>query len=1061
MRLRSLKILAISFISLIAAYLLFGWLALPRIIHSQAPKYIAEKTGHRLSFDLPEFDPLRLNLHLANLRLLEPNGRPLLAFRDLRINLSASSLYRRSYIFNAIQIDKPEVSFVLQSNGQLNWTPLLEALKDKDKKPDSPLPPFNIQNFSLNHGKLNFDDKKAGFNTQLEPLELTLKNISTLQNGEGSYKIAAQTTFGTHILWEGKTTLRPIASKGSLSIKNINLLRVAPYFKDLPATLRSGTAELSTQYAIDYAKDRFNLSLNHIAAHIVHLNVDIKEGLGFTVNLVQFLNGHYDLASQHLALGALNFSGNVVHKPKLDGSAMQLLQLGALSLENIQVNLADRNLNLDHILLKDGSLKAVRNKHGHIDLLEPLKTVPSASKAVTKPAAESTRVTTSNNPWRYHVKTLELKNFFASLHDETVVPAADHSLSDIALSVENISNDLSIQLPARASLNMKEGGSFEATGKFLPSDASAEFQIKLAKLALVPLTPYLTSVSRLSVASGILNTEGAATFSNKGFGFKGGFDLRQVRLIEKDTHQTFLVWNSLNTKNMRMTPAKLDIGDLSIDGSSSRLIINKDKSVNISHILRTPEHANPQKETPKAMPTAAAERKSSPAFLVNVDRFKFKNSQMDFADYSLVFPFATRIHHLHGAIDGLSSSPRAPGRVALKGNVDDYGLAQATGQINFLNPTDFTDINVAFRNVEMTRLTPYSSTFAGRKIKSGKLSLNLEYKFNKRQLSGKNQITMDKLTLGEHVESPEAKNLPLDLAIAMLEDSNGRIDQSLTVSGSLDNPQFSFREIIWKAIINVIEKIATAPFRALGSLFSHGEKFENITFEAGNDQLLPPEQEKLVQLAEALSKRRGLVMTVHGVYADSDKTALQDVQLRRVIAKQTGQSMDAEDDPGPLATHSPKVQTALEKLFATRLGRGELVALKEGFRTANPGQLTENVASKVASQLSGLFHSKRSLSQNEIEQLKGTDFYIILFRRLQETETVTETQLQAMAKKRSENIVLFFKTKGLPNERVAIGSIEKVDSDKQGNLSVKLVLGATPKSSGTALMPAVLEKSGN
>jgi hypothetical protein len=37
-----------------------------------------------------------------------------------------------------------------------------------------------------------------------------------------------------------------------------------------------------------------------------------------------------------------------------------------------------------------------------------------------------------------------------------------------------------------------------------------------------------------------------------------------------------------------------------------------------------------------------------------------------------------------------------------------------------------------FRNVEMTNLTPYSATFAGRKIASGKLSLDLEYKIKAR-----------------------------------------------------------------------------------------------------------------------------------------------------------------------------------------------------------------------------------------------------------------------------------------------------------------------------------------
>ena len=132
----------------------------------------------------------------------------------------------------------------------------------------------------------------------------------------------------------------------------------------------------------------------------------------------------------------------------------------------------------------------------------------------------------------------------------------------------------------------------------------------------------------------------------------------------------------------------------------------------------------------------------------------------------------------------------------LDGQVDDYGLARAVGQIDLFNPTDYTDIKVVFRNVEMNRLTPYSATFAGRKIESGKLSLDLEYKIKNRQLQGDNQIIMNKLILGERVESPTAMNLPLDLAIAILEDSDGVIDLGLPVSGSLDDPQFSYGGII-------------------------------------------------------------------------------------------------------------------------------------------------------------------------------------------------------------------------------------------------------------------------
>ena len=77
---------------------------------------------------------------------------------------------------------------------------------------------------------------------------------------------------------------------------------------------------------------------------------------------------------------------------------------------------------------------------------------------------------------------------------------------------------------------------------------------------------------------------------------------------------------------------------------------------------------------------------------------------------------------------------------------------------------------------EMQSFTPYSATFAGRKIASGVLNLDLGYKIKDSQLLGDNKVVLERFTLGERVESPDAVSLPLDLAIALLSDSSGVID---------------------------------------------------------------------------------------------------------------------------------------------------------------------------------------------------------------------------------------------------------------------------------------------
>jgi hypothetical protein len=1040
------RTLVITLVGLFALYLLFGWLALPRIIQYQSEKYIAEKTGRNLVLDRPEFNPFTLDLRIANLKLSEQDGKPLFSFRNLDVDLSITSLFRRALVFDLISFDGPESNVILRRDNKLNWSLLMDAFKGNDKlaKADSQnaLPRLFIQRFVLSDGRLDFSDDNTGFSTRLEPLALELRDISTLPDDQGSYKIDAHTATGSHILWQGRMTLAPLEIKGTLDVDGVDLVQLAPYLKDLlPMAPPAGVLSLSTDYRVAYEASRFGLTLDNAKAKVSDLRVGLTKnpGRSLAIDTIEISKTHFDLNSSMLVLGTLSVKGSEITAPGTR-TPMKPVRVGELVLDDLRINMSKRDLKLARVALSDGDLKIVRYAGGRLSVVDILHTVLPAS-----PAKQKGHRVDQVEPWHYRIDKFELRGFSAGFRDETVTPTADMMVEDISLDVESISDNLANPLPLEASLRSRDGGSLTVSGRIVPSLPSADLRVKLAGLTLKPVQPYLASVANLTLAGGQLNIEGRASYGKRGGKFKGGFALRNLRLLEAETKDTFLAWKSMASRNLEASQESLNITELGVDGLECKLVIDKDKSVNLTRILHKTE-ASP--EVPNNVPRKTLPVKSkenAPAFLVNIDRLKISNGAMNYADYSLVLPFGTSIHDLKGAIVGVSSLPGTEGQIELDGQVDDYGVARALGQINLFNPTDDTDVKVIFSNVEMVRLTPYSSTFAGRKIVSGKLSLDLEYKIKNRQLEGANQIVMDKLTLGDRVESSTAVSLPLDLAIAILEDSDNRIDLGLPVSGSLDDPQFSYGSIIWKAFLNVIGKIATAPFRALGTLFGGGEKFESIAFEFGKPDLSPPEREKLVHLATALNKRPKLSLTVYGVYADADRVALQDLVVRRTVAKMTGQHLEADEDTGPLSTGSTKVQGALEKLYSERIGSSDLAALKEGYRKANPGMLQEGVGGKMMSLLSGLFQEKRTLNEDEVKQLKGTDFYAILFQRLRDREAITDVQLQELARTRGNNTLAALQAAGLPPERMQIAAPEKVEA-KENDVPLKLELCTTSKS---------------
>jgi hypothetical protein len=974
--------------------------------------------------DLPEFNPFTLALRIPNLRLEQPDGKPLLSVGEVFVDVSVASLFRAAYAVDSIRLTAPQAEIALLKDGSLNWSPLIAALKSKEPQPQAALPRLEIDRFALSGGRIDFSDEKAGFNTRIEPLDVELADVSSVTDENGRYHLAARSNLGAQLAWQGDIDLTPVSITGHAGIEGLELAKLAPYFKQALPAPPAGTAAIEADYRASYADGKFGFTLDHARIGIKGLRVPTGHGPTLAIATIAAQEGRFDLAAQSVALARLAVDDAAVEG--LRNAATQ--KLGGLTVEDLRVDLGRHTASIGRIGLVGGDLKARRTADGRIDLID------AVTQALPRPAKEAAPPA-ERQPWHFNVDKVELGGWSATLRDESVTPAAQLAFDDISLSAEKLSDDLKAPVAVQAGLHAAGGGSFKASGQVVPAAPSADLRFQLADLSIKPAEPYIGSVAKLSVASGKLSIDGRATYGKQGPAFAGGFALTDLRLDEAGTKNRFLIWKSLASRNVEATPAKLNVRDLTLDGLDAALLIAKDKTVNLSRILQ------PAKEKPA--PAAQAPQQAAPAFVASIARLRISRSELDFADRSLALPFGTRIHHLRGTVTNLSNRPGGAGLLELEGQVDEYGLARAAGRINLFDPTNFADVNLVFRNVEMTRLTPYSATFLGRKITSGKLSLDLQYKFDKRQVQGDNKVIMDRLTLGERVESPEAKNLPLDLAIAILQDSDGRIELGLPVSGSLDDPQFSYGGIVWKAITNVLTKIATAPFRALASLFGGGEKFESIAFDAGHARLTPPEREKLVRVAEVLNKRPGLTLTVHGVWSDADRVALQDREVRRAVARKAGQAVKADEDPGPLSTQDPKIQSAIEEIFADRLGGAELAALKDGFRQANPGQLPESTAGKVMSRLTNLIRKPRELGADEVSQLKGADFYAVLFERLRAKEPMPDERLTALGQSRGLYAGTALKEAGAPVERLKIGDPEKVDaSDKE--VPLKIEVGKVP-----------------
>jgi hypothetical protein len=344
----------------------------------------------------------------------------------------------------------------------------------------------------------------------------------------------------------------------------------------------------------------------------------------------------------------------------------------------------------------------------------------------------------------------------------------------------------------------------------------------------------------------------------------------------------------------------------------------------------------------------------------------------------------------------------------------------------------------------MVSASPYTMKFAGYKVAEGKISLDLQYKVRNRQLDGTNQVVLDKLTLGERIDSPDALKLPLELALAILKDSDGRIDLGLPVSGDMNDPQFSYGALIWKAVGNVLTKIVTAPFRALGNLLGiSADKLEAIDFDAGSAVLLPPEREKLKQVAQILAKREQLKLAVPGQYSDTDGAALRAQAVRRAVAAKAGIKLEAGEEPGPLNLGERKVRGALRDLYGERFGKAELDKQKKAAESAAPAPAAASAsASAPAAAKIPVLQRLGKLIEGEPQVADTGAFYTGLREQLEAKQPLPADALSKLGAQRSAVILAALQQDGTPAARVSAGAPEKTEAAPGKLVGLKLGLAA-------------------
>lgn len=838
----------------IGAYALIGFKLVPSIIRSQAIDYARTELKKPLTLGEIKVNPFTFELDMRDI-VLSDGGKPLLSLQHLFVDFQASSLFKRAFIFNTVLLEKPFARALVRPDGSLNLADLLPKEKN-----DDPLPNIWIGDFRVVAGQVNFADQSRELKPEklLTPISFNLKNFKTRDDG-GGFTLAAASDDGEQFEWKGSLSLQPVSSKGTFKVVGFKALSAYEFLsEELPFQLTDGSFSLDGSY---------------------DFSIKGKQGMQLTANLPL-------IRADKLALRPKKASDDWVRLPEV-------------TLTDTRIDLAKQTAAIAAISLQDMQATVWLEPDGSINLMQLTEQGENLRKA-------------SGSEWKATIGKVTLTAGQFDVEDRTVKPAGKFLLTPTEFSATGLSLDLDKPVPVTITSTINGKAPLRLEGTVLPSNATADLAVDVSDMPLRELLMYLPDYPGIEFKAGTVAATGRVLLDEQAnIRYLGDASVLALVLRDIKNNTDFMSFRKATAKGVdfRTGPDRVRVESIALDRPVMEVTVTPQQTINIIELLST--------ET--AATTQSGEKEAVVEMPIDIGKLGFSGGTMAFADYSIQPNFRAKIENLNGRILGISTRSDAVADIDLSGYViNKYSPVMIKGKTSIFDFEKQTDVQMAFRNIELPVFNPYSGRFAGYAIDKGKLTTELHYRINDKKLVADHHVVIDQLTWGKATGSKEAVSLPIRLGTALLKDKNGIIDLNVPVTGSIDDPQFRIGPIVWQVIKNIFAKAAAAPFKLIGSLFAGAEQAQYVDFAPGSAALPESAANNLTQLAKSLAERPELNLDIPaGVQTEIDGAALAEAKLA-AAALATAKPGKA---PATFAAWEPKQQlAALEALYKQQFG---------------------------------------------------------------------------------------------------------------------------------------------
>jgi outer membrane protein OmpA-like peptidoglycan-associated protein len=213
--------------------------------------------------------------------------------------------------------------------------------------------------------------------------------------------------------------------------------------------------------------------------------------------------------------------------------------------------------------------------------------------------------------------------------------------------------------------------------------------------------------------------------------------------------------------------------------------------------------------------------------------------------------------------------------------VNELSRMEISGWLAPLRDPPDLDLKLVVEDLELSPFASYTDRYLGLSVDEGQLSTVSEVAVQQGALDARLELDIRRLQVRPLTEEDEKQladtlGVSVTTALRLVKDAEGRIELSIPISGTVDEPEIDPSDAVNKAIGSVVASLL--PTSWIAKLFSGGDDdvdFEPVVFDAGSNELTETGRQYLDQLAAAMRQHPNAVLTVCGRTAAADAQTLR------------------------------------------------------------------------------------------------------------------------------------------------------------------------------------------